>query len=218
MSYLHYYGFRGTVYIYETISYFISTIIMNTFTGEAEQCLTPAQIGLRDISAEILSLKPEGNPRSFWSVPFQVDPHDVERKLKESSIADIMLKDGDSLSSIEPIGQHTPELGLYIGQAQLICGNLTAWLWELENDEWSRQVDIRLRYTNGENQAMQVIALITHSFRPGSLPLFMRSVYAPAYMDMGYEGHKQVTRSARDEDEALMFVGLVRETFKTNIT
>ena len=193
--------------------------------------LLPCQVEIKTLCDEILALKPEKNPLTFWDIRTKADASTIQEKLRESSIGDILLKDGDTLS-VPGNHEHYPDLGLYVGRSALVGVNVRAWGWEFDKhridpngpnkppydivfypgeQDWTRQLDISLFYSNESQTASQRITTQTGSTSAGQLPSVSRSVSAMAYAETGYEGHNQVWRDARDASEVEEFVALARQ-------
>jgi hypothetical protein len=160
----------------------------------------------------------------------------VQARLRASSLGDLMLKDGDSLSA-PPSNDYHPDLNLYVGQARLVGVGVRAWGWEHDKyridpngpdkppydiidypgeKDWAHKLGIRLWYSNGRHKACQ--KLIAHtSSNDSELPQVWRDVLSPAYAEMGYDGHNQVDREATSDEEVLEFVNLARELFDQRV-
>lgn len=196
------------------------------------------QVEMKKLCDEILALKPERIQLTYWDVAAQVDPVAVQQQLRESAFGDLMLHDGDTLSSPSP-SEHHPDLNLFVGQAQLQAVTVRAWGWEYDKHridpkgpdkppydvieypgekDWTRQLDVSLHYTNGKQTASQTVTIQTGSMHAGELPSASRDVSASAYAEMGYEGHNQTWRACKDEDEATQFITLAKELFDSRPT
>jgi hypothetical protein len=191
--------------------------------------LTPSQLALKELADEILALRPEGYKANLIQFPVNLPPEDVEQKLKKLSISDLLLKDGDSLSA-DPPNRYWGDLDLYVGKAQVIQSDVRTWGWDYdiggnsikpgedsrEVGSWGRQIDIRLWYSSEEQEAAQKVSVQTWSYT-GELPEVVRDVTAPAYAEMGYEGHNQKIRDAKNDEEVLEFIELARELFEARV-
>lgn len=193
--------------------------------------LLPCQVQIKDLCNEILALKPEQNDLTFWDIRSKADGEEVQERLRVSSLADLMLKDGDTLSLPES-NEHYPDLGLYVGKVALVGVSVRAWGWDYDKhridpngpeeppykiiyypgeQDWTRQLDISLHYSNENQSARQTITTQTGSRNAGNLPSVSRDVYAMAYAETGYEGHNQLWRSAINASEVDNFLALARE-------
>ena len=193
--------------------------------------LLVCQTEIKTICDEILYLKPEQIRLTFWDVASGADPMQVQQRLRATSLGDLLLKHGETLSG-PAAGGYYPDLGLYIGQAELEGVSVRAWGWEHDkyriNPEasekppydvieypgeidWSRQLDISLHYTNARQTARQTISMQTGSNEAGQLPAAFRDVSAMAYAESGYGGHNQLWRSAHSEEEVAVFIALARD-------
>jgi hypothetical protein len=202
-------------------------------SGEEQQTnpeaeLSLSQAAIKELADEMLALRPEGYDMNVIHFAVDQPAQDVEEKLKEYSFSDLLLKDGDSLSADPPNSYHH-DLGLYIGQAQPYAVEVRAWGWDYDADsnpikvgdqkpvvQWGRNLEIKIWYSNDDQAAGQEIGIGSWSYHAGDIPRFHRDVTAPAYAEMGYEGHNQKIRDAKDEEEVLKFVDLVRELFASS--
>lgn len=194
--------------------------------------LLPVQLQLKDLADEILALKPETNP--LTNIAFEIDlmPDVVDERLKRSSFSQLLLPDGASLSASPPNEYHH-DLGLFVGDAELVKVWVRAWGWKEEKyrkdpngpdkppfdiirfpgeEDWVRQLDISLHYQKGIDTASQTITSYDSSCKAG-LPSLSRDVYASAYAETGYEGHNQAFIDDRSEDQVLEFLAIARELF-----
>ncbi len=188
-----------------------------------------SQAALRELSQEMLALKPEGSPLTYITIDTAATPGAVEDRLRGSRISDLLLKEGDSLSMPNG-GDYYPDLDLYIGKAKLAGVMLRAWgcdfpkarddesephgYREYEGEaDWMHKLDILLYYANDKNWAVQEISVSSAQSNAGRMPSFTRDVSAPEYAETGYEGHNQAYRNAKDEDEVMEFLALVKELF-----
>ena len=189
--------------------------------------LLECQIAIKDICDTVLSKKPKGDIFTFWDIDNDEDPYEVQEKLMSIGMGDLLLKDGDSLSSHD--SEYYPDLDLRIGSAKLIGTSVRAWGSEYpkkrrgdvgppyevfsypgEND-WRRQLDIILVYSNGKELAQQTISVQTSSSQAGRLPHVYRDVWAAAYAETGYEGHDQIYRNAKNDEEVYEFLAIASE-------
>jgi hypothetical protein len=212
---------------------------MSNTSGRGEQGLQDpelllCQVKIKDLCDEILAHKPEQSPLTNWYIRTTADGNVVQDKLRTSSLGDLLLKDGDTLSM--PGGhERYPDIGLYVGRVALTKVGVRAWGWEDDKyridpngpnkppydiiiypgeKDWTRQLDISLHYSDGSQAASQTITAQTGSTSAGHAPSVSRSVFALAYAESGYERHNQVWRSARNSEEIEDFVSLVRNLLK----
>jgi hypothetical protein len=198
--------------------------------------LLPCQLEIKRLCEEILALKPKKFQMTYWDIQVSIDPNTLQDRLRSGSLADLMLEDGDTLSSPAPSEYHH-DLNLYIGQAQMTGVTLRAWLWEYDKHridpngpdkspfdvisypgekDWTHQLDIMLHYKNETYTATQTITMQTGSMHAGKLPSISRDVSAAVYAEQGYEGHNQVYRDTKNAEEASAFITLARELFETS--
>jgi hypothetical protein len=196
--------------------------------------LTPAQLEVKSLADEILSHKPENFDLTFWNYATDIDPHEVEMKLRQIAAGSLLLGEGESLSAPNT-DRYWPELDLFATKATLKAVSLRAWGWEWEKHrrdpsgpttppfdiisfpgekDWARQLDISLHYDNGRNTASQAITTYTASERAGITPTLSRDVHAMAYAETGYEGHNQKFLEIVGEEDVLAFTGICRHLFE----
>jgi hypothetical protein len=208
---------------------------MNIKSGEEYPIIDPelleSQIALRDICNEIYDTKPDEYVTPYWYVDSGADPFETETRLRNSSVSDLMLQEGDSLSMPNG-GDRYPDLDLFVGNAVLtkvtvmvrvdqyqkmrIIDDGTGppydvYKFDGEND-WRRKLCMVLHYSNKQDRtATQTIAASTGSNEPGQLPDLSRDIRSSSYAEMGYDGHNQKGREAHNDEEVLGFVALARE-------
>src|SRR4051794_13187641 len=127
--------------------------------------LSAAQKAIKEVADEIFLTEPKENDMNVVRYNVDVPAPEVEEQLRESCYADLLLKDGDSLSAKQP-DKYWGDLGLYIGQATPTEVEVQSWCWDLDDNHqpikpvgtkepslWGRQLDIRLWYSNGDQSA-----------------------------------------------------------------
>lgn len=215
---------------------------MSKITGRIEPKpqdpeLLLCQVQIKTLCDEILAHMPEQYLLTFWDIHAKADGNDIQEKLRASSIGDLLLKDGDTLSAP---GNHEyyPDLRLYVGKAALIGVSVRAWGWEYDKhrinpngpdkppydiiyypgeQDWTRQLDISLHYSNGNQAASQTVTTQTGSSSAGHLPSVSRDVSAMAYAETGYEGHNQAWRNAQSTSEIEDFVALAKDVIENTV-
>jgi hypothetical protein len=198
--------------------------------------LLKSQEFIKSLSESILEYK-KYSALTFADLLTSVTADEVYNKLLASSIGEIMLKDGESLSASK-VNDRYPELGLIIGKAELVAVNLRAWGWYDDKHridkngpdtppydiidypgekDWIHQLDISFWYSNGKTEAQQTLSAYTSSLSAGRLPTLTRDVYAPAYFETGYEGHNMVNKQVQNENEVFEFVNIAQKLFDNRI-
>lgn len=195
--------------------------------------LLPSQVAFKVVSDEILKYKT--NDR-LTAIHFRIetDPTELVERLRQSSLKDLLLKSGESLSVTQP-DDHYPDLDLVVGKASISAVSLTHWNWQEKKwrvdpngpqkapykiikypgeFDWAREIDINIWFSNGINTAAQKLSVYNSSWIAGRILQITRSVYAPDYFETGYEGHNYKYRTFKDEKEIMFFVELVRELFE----
>jgi hypothetical protein len=184
--------------------------------------ITPAQEAISNTTDELLATLEQRHDFTPDSFAISMPPEEVEELLRKSSVADLLLKEGDSLSA-DPPNEHWRDLDLYVGRAQVVGACVRAWVYDYDRDWhhirpteeskevafWSRRLEVQLSYQNGIQTANQVVGTSTNSY-DRSTPNFDRNVRAAAYAEMGYAGHNEQYRDASGEEEVIAFVGLLR--------
>lgn len=199
--------------------------------------LMACQLEFKKICEEILVLRPEGLAITYWGFQSNLDPVAIQDRLRQSTFTGLLLADGDSLSAPNP-GVHQPDINLYVGPDTLNRLSITAWLWEYNKiridpngpekppfdiikypgeKDWTHQLDINLHYKDPIHTATQKISMQTGSLYSGELPSISRDVSSMSYAEQGYEGHNQVGGIVNNEEEVIMYLGLVRELFEARV-
>lgn len=176
-------------------------------SAESKFPLLDSQRRFKTISDKLLELKPHGR-LSFFSLETPADPNEIWQLITKSSLSDMLLKEGESLSDI-----HTPEaqLTMSVDLSYLTAITITHWDWDTREPQydWLRQLDINFLYEHGKEHATQTLTLSTNSIEAGYIPTLQRSVRSPLYRDFGYEGHTFAERPFHSEEEVEMFMDLV---------
>lgn len=186
---------------------------------------------LKELADAILARKPPGSPLAFVHCSVEVDPVQLEKVIRQSSFGSLLLCRGASLSA--PQSDYYPDLNLFASTQFLCAVELSAWGREYDKyrvdpkgpsvppyrikdypgqKDWARQVDIRLWYSNGTEEACQVITLFGASGYRG-LPQLSRDVIAPAYAETGYEGHNQKCPARTSARQVSEFLGIATNLF-----
>lgn len=168
------------------------------------------------LADRMLSFKASGAHTFVHFTPRGIAPLAVLTRLRSSSLSDLILPAGTSLS-IEDGGDYFPDLNL-TADDELLCEiGLTALGWEFSTDAdpkapaWGREIDLSLWYgRNQQPQAKQVFSLQAYDGR--ARLSIARDVWAFAYAETGYEGHNQQYRAISNA-EASFFVQLLSELF-----
>jgi hypothetical protein len=200
--------------------------------------LTASQEKLKSLADEILAFKPVGADITFWPLSSRINPENTQSRLRAATFGDLLLNDGDTLSSPTP-SDYRPDLGLYVGKATLEGVGITAWGWEYDKVrifsetpdqpppfevvrypgeiDWARQIDVKLFYKGTIHAATQSVTTSTSSIRSGQTPSISRDVRAMAYAETGYEGHNQVYRDDFSEDDVINLLEIAREVFDQRV-
>lgn len=192
--------------------------------------LLKCQVVFKALSDEILQYK-DKTPLSFFGFRVNTDPTEILARLRQSTIGDMLLQDGESFSLPQPDDYH-PKLGLVAGKAPLHHVSLTHGDWQKEKwrfdpesprvppykairypgeFDWARQIVIGIWY--GDGRVAQELSLRDGSRNAGVIPSISRVVYALEYAEQGYEGHDRKRRRFKNQKEAMFFVNLARELF-----
>ena len=175
---------------------------------------------LKDLADRMLAFKRVDDLTFIHFSPEGVDPREVMARLRASSLADLVLTEGASLSM--PNGGHYyPDLGVTARDTDLARVSILAmgWNWERyaqypESPTWGRHIEISLWYGRRDRRDPLVKQVFTSQAYEGrGLPSLSRDVWADAYAETGYEGHNQKYRDARSAKEAAFFIDLVEELF-----
>lgn len=216
-----------------TIQYMSNLHETGTLPGDPE--LLGCQINIKSLCDDVLALKPEGSPLTFWEVSGDVEPETILEKLRNiRSLGRILLYEGESLSAPSG-GERYPDLGIFATNAILRAVSIRAWGWEDDKwrinpggpdkppydvirypgeKDWIRQSDIVITYSDGKQSAIETISIYTGSRIAGTLPSFTRDVWAMEYAETGYEGHNKKSIKPEDEAEIEEFIDIAKSISK----
>ena len=179
---------------------------------------TKAALQLKELADRLLLFRRPGGHSFVHFTPQHTSAHDVLERLRQSSLTDLLLPAGASLSIYDG-GNYFPDLGLVASDDLLREVGLTALGWDFAPADnggmpgWGRELELSLWYGRKIDtlDVKQVLSLQAFDSRD---PTISRSVWAAAYAETGYEGHHQQLRSASGRD-VLFFLDLIKELFAT---
>lgn len=179
-----------------------------------------ANLSLKALADRMLAFKRDNGYTFVHFNPVGADPQEIVTRLRASTMADLVLPEGDSLS-IPNGGDYYPDLGITAQDARVTRVSLTAmgWDWERyaqypDSPVWGRHIEVSLWYGRGRREDPLVKQVFSsQSYDRKGLPSLARDVWADAYFETGYEGHNQKYREARSAAEARFFIDLVAELF-----
>ena len=176
------------------------------------------QVSLKELTDEMLGERP--NPRDpSMLFNLKINPAIPFMRLRQSSLADLLLDYGESLSAENP-DEHFPDIDLTVGFATRRSVGVQAYGFdkiptqEAKKPYWQRELSIVFFYGNNDANARHLVTISDYLPTQGELPLLSRSVWAPRYNSQEYEGHNRTSRSCRDEGEANFFIDLVRDLYR----
>lgn len=197
--------------------------------------LLPSQIRLKELSDDMLLYGFKRGTVNLADFKFpNTDVQGILRRIRSTSLGDILLLEGDSLSFGDSTG-YMADLNLFANDADLLevsirvrgtesdkyridpNGSQTSPFDVLEfpgEKDWLRSMEIRFTYGDKEHYASQKLTSYTESASTGNFPSYSRDIYAGAYAEMGYDGHNQNYRYFTSEEEANLFYDLVGELFE----
>jgi hypothetical protein len=179
-----------------------------------------ANLDLKALADRMLSFKKPGSHTFVHFTPVGVDAREIMARLRASTLADLVLPEGASLSMAHT-SDYYPDLGVTAQDAQLGSVMLTVlgWSWEKyaaypKAPAWGRQIEISLWYgrTGRADPLVKQVFAATAYDRSG-LPRVARDVWADLYAEQGYQGHNQECRDARSAAETRFFIDLAAELF-----
>lgn len=194
------------------------------------------QVAFKELSDEILKYK-TNNRVTFFGFAVKVNPEELLARLRQNSLSDLILENGESFSIYDPTG-HYPDLGLVMGETPPVAVSMTHWDWrekkwridpngpkEVPYDitlypgefDWTREIDISILFGQKDNFVSHKLSVYEGSRSAGVVPSISRSIYAIQYTETGYEGHDHKYRRFRSQKEAMYFINLARELFEKRI-
>ncbi|GAC1390913.1 MAG: hypothetical protein NVSMB46_01700 [Candidatus Saccharimonadales bacterium] len=204
---------------------------------ENEPDLLQSQRSLHKLCEQIVDVRPSMHIASKIDIESLIPASVARDVLAKSSLQDILLSNGESLSSKE-LGPYFPNLHIYATKDALQSVLLNAWKWEYPKvrknpsrikdipsnvisypteKDWANQLDIAFTYSNGFDTAKETISLTTSSPDAGNMPYISRIISAPAYNESYNEGHNFIGRSCATTEEASVFLDLFRTIYTYQI-
>jgi hypothetical protein len=169
--------------------------------------------------ADVALARRRNRQLSFVHVPsLDTDPRVVLARIRSSSLADLVLPEGASLS-VPDGGDYYPDLGVTATDASLRSVSLMAlgWDWPVaagypDNPTWSRVLEISGWYGPKSQSAVKQVfrASVSGNATSAGDAHVSRDVWASEYAETGYEGHNQSYRDAKVAEIAF-FVALFAE-------
>lgn len=203
--------------------------------------LLTCQVAFKKLSDEILDV--ESRPtfmKIFKGFKIEVNPSEILERLRQSSLRDLMLEDGQSLSAQPQPHPRQPDLGLIVGEAPLDGITVSHMYWDEDKfrtvlkdppavppydvieypgeRDWTREIGIDIWFGDKKKSVRQSLMVWDSSTHAGEMPTVTRILYSPNYFETGYEGHDHESHPFREQDEAMFFVNLARELFEKRET
>ncbi len=125
-------------------------------------------------------------------------PDDIYQEAKNSSLGDILLPEGGSLSMSGDV-----ELDIFVGITPVVRADLRIRLHDHVNSrfrrsEWSRELNVRFYYQNNQGHCNTYEELSTRITK--TTEHIDRLIFAGQYNNTGYEGHSFAGRQAVTAD------------------
>jgi hypothetical protein len=197
--------------------------------------LTPGQTELKSLADQMLSENPRGGKAAYQGFRIGADPQQVEQRLRSSSFGGLLLKEGASLAGSD--GEINFDLDLVAGDAELVAVELCARGGEFPKvrasaqtalnpskivefpgqQDWTRQIDIRLWYRSGDQVACQELSLFTSSLDEGYEPTLTRDVVSLTYEELGYEGLNAAMFEGATNRQIREFLQVARQLFEQRV-
>lgn len=189
------------------------------------------------LADELLTLKDQDSPLTFVDICVDKPAADVLNQLKSTKAGELLTADDEQLA-IESNGEYYPILDMRKDQADLVGVGLRVWGWNHEKYTFidsgenqrnpqrdilrypageklaQRQLEITFIYVgrqqskDGSNRFNESVSLMVDEHGSAALS---RSVWAMAYSETGYEGHKHASLNAIEESDVAVFGDLVAE-------
>jgi len=183
--------------------------------------LLDTQQRLKTICDRIHELKPKDYPLTLYRIGLPVDPQAVEAVLKEQSLNELLLKDGEPFS-IEDTSGYYPDLEMKAGEVQPVAVSVQAWIWEFggkrrKKENWSCELNLELWYQKDKIQASQNISISTSS-TGAHQPGLWRSLTSPEYAETGYEGHGFKSPETQTVEQVYDFLNVIEPLVDEELT
>lgn len=202
-----------------------------------DSLLLECQVVFKALSDGILDVE-RSRPtfmKIFTGFRIEMNPSEILERLRQSSLRDLLLEDGQSLSAQPQPHPRQPDLGLIVGEAPLQEVTIFHRYWDedkvrlIKKDppevppynvieypgekDWTREIGIEIWFGNDKKSVAQQLIVWDSSTHAGEMPSVTRNLYSSEYAETGYEGHDHESRSFRDQEEAMFFINLTRELF-----
>lgn len=217
--------------------YFLHQAMTDGEPKPIDPALLECQVAFKSLSDEMLEA--ERNRSTFMKlfVGFRVtaNPSDILERLNQSTLRDLLLESGQSLSAQPQPHPRQPDLGLTVGEAPLQKVTISHRYWDdnkirlVKQDppeippynvieypgerDWTREIGIEIWFGNDRKSVAQQLKVWDSSTHAGEMPSITRTLYSPEYFETGYEGHDHKSRPFRNQEETMSFVDLARELF-----
>lgn len=177
------------------------------------------------LADEMLATKKTKLTFTDWDAPVSAAP-DILRRLRESTLVDILVPDGDNLGMTGLTGAAAEYYGKVDAPAiddRIFVVYARAWGWNWpaypeypDAATWMRQLDVRFSYKAPEDTyaragwhiGFQVAGNASGAQR--YMPRMCRDKWHADYAEMGYEGHDQKCRKAKAA-ECRLLIDLVAD-------
>ncbi len=188
------------------------------------------------LTDELLKLKEPDSPLIFVDVVVESKPGDVLARLQSIAAGKLLAADDEQLA-IPSDGDYYPILDMRKENAKLVGVRLTAWGWDdakyvntneenepydrtkhllvYPSDETSsmRRLELSFAYSDGHSEEQsggftESVSLTVHTRGNATIS---SHVWAPAYAETGYEGHKGESLSDFSDDDIAAFGDLIAE-------
>ena len=182
--------------------------------NEAPERIEYAHLAVKQLAEAVYETKPADHISPSWVATTQLAPHAIQAALWNSSFGNLVLRDGDSLSTPHPT-KDLPDLRLQVGWNNIRAARLHSLVYFPHDDpeQWAHELEIRLSYSNGYYEASQSISAFTAAYDTGKPPLLERTVYSEEYIEKGYTGHLHEQYHRRTTRDILGFVAIAQQMF-----
>lgn len=205
---------------------------MSELYVQPDRLISKSQRAVRKLTNDMLASTKLSSAYDSKIIPI-INPLSVVADLEATPLQSLLLQEGESLSAEQPNGRYH-DLKLLVspitlasaalqverftkpkyGVMPLMAGGANELSFHPGKLEIDNEVSIRLRYTNGNSRADQIISAIDLSDSAGDIATLARKVWSIDYAESGYERHNRLELSPPSEDAVIAFIGICRNILK----
>lgn len=200
---------------------------------------TPSEVvaSCTELANELLALKDPESRLTFVDIAVEASTSTVLEKLKTINAGSVLSAEDEQLA-IESNGEYYPVLDIRKQNSELVGVSLRAWGWddakyvftnnEDEQYEYSKHVlvypsdekssirQLEISFSYDDEESGEFSESVSLYISPNGAATISSKVWAMAYAETGYEGHKRVSLDSPTDEDIAAFGDLVAEIVGDN--